>query len=426
MTSALRRLQPWMVAALTMALLVAGSMVWVQARPTESVNILMPAPFADATQPLVKRFNQEHHGRIRLTVTRGPLETEAISDLAISSLLLGDTPFDALLMDITWVPKYVAADWLQPLDPWFGPEAMAALAEGVRAGNSINDVLYRWPLVASMGLLYWRTDLIDQPPRTPQELVTISRQLQADGRVPWGYVWEGRQYEGLSCVVLELVHGFGGFWFQPDQAAVGLNQPQAIAAVAWLRQLISEGISPEAVTNYAEPEALQSFKAGDAAFMRNWPYAWAELQQPGSAVRGRVGITTMVANSGDPSTATLGSWGLSMLRGSAHPEATATAMRFLSSTESQKALFLSHGYTPTAASLYRDPELIALNPILPQLEEALEHALPRPETPLYAQISDVLQRDLSASLTGQQSAAQGMERASANTEAILRSAGGTP
>jgi multiple sugar transport system substrate-binding protein len=160
--------------------------------------------------------------------------------------------------------------------------------------------------------------------------------------------------------------------------------------------------------------------------MRNWPYAWAELQQPGSAVRGRVGITTMVANSGDPSTATLGSWGLSMLRGSAHPEATATAMRFLSSTESQKALFLSHGYTPTAASLYRDPELIALNPILPQLEEALEHALPRPETPLYAQISDVLQRDLSASLTGQQSAAQGMERASANTEAILRSAGGTP
>ena len=61
------------------------------ARQADSVSILMPAPFADATAELVRSFNKEHKGRIHLDIVRGPLETESISDLAISSLLLGDT-----------------------------------------------------------------------------------------------------------------------------------------------------------------------------------------------------------------------------------------------------------------------------------------------------------------------------------------------
>ena len=52
----------------------------VQARTIESVSFLMAAPFADATQELVKQFNQEHRGKINLKVIRGPLETEAMSD----------------------------------------------------------------------------------------------------------------------------------------------------------------------------------------------------------------------------------------------------------------------------------------------------------------------------------------------------------
>lgn len=420
------RLGRVLLAALLGLILVPTGWLLARERTVEQVSILMPAPFADATMPLVARFNREHRGRIRLSVTRGPLETEAISDLAISSLLLGDTPFDALLMDITWVPKYVAAGWLKPLDHWFGPEAVAGLAEGVRAGNTVGNVLYRWPFVASMGLLYWRTDLMDHPPHTPEELVSTSRRLQTTGRINWGYVWEGRQYEGLSCVFLEVAHGFGGFWFDPGSIGgkVGLDRKATVAAATWLRDLITSGISPEAVTNFAEPEALQSFKSGEAAFMRNWPYAWSELQKPDSDVKGRVGITTMVAETGDPSTATLGSWGLAILKGSDHVDATAEAIRFLSSSESQKALYLSHGYTPTNASLFQDPELIAINPILPQLAEALQHSQPRPESALYAQVSDVLQRDLSSILTGEMSAEQGMDRATATTRAILHSAGG--
>ena len=48
---------------------------------------------------------------------------------------------------------------------------------------------------------------MNEPPRTPQELESISRTLQTSGKVPYGYVWQGRQYEGLSCVFLEMIDG---------------------------------------------------------------------------------------------------------------------------------------------------------------------------------------------------------------------------
>lgn len=412
---------------LLVMIIIAG--IWgssVIARQTDQVSILMPAPFADSTVELVKAFNREHKGRIHLKVVRGPLETEAISDLAISSLLLGDTPFDGLLMDVTWIPKYAKAGWLNPLDPYFTDDEVNALATGAREGNDYEGSLLRWPLVADIGLLYWRTDLMEAPPRTPAELEAISQTLQRSGKVPYGYVWQGRQYEGLSCVYLEIIDGFGGVWYSPESGEIGLNQSAGIDATSWLDNLIKQGISPRAVTNYAEPEALQSFKSGQAAFMRNWPYAWAELQKNDSAVKNKVGITTMVAEPGHEPAATLGSWGLSLLNGSSHPESTVEAFKYLTSEASQRYLYTTYGYTPTQSALFSDQRLLDDHPSLTAIGEALSHARSRPETPLYAQVSDVLQRKLSGTLTGLTSPAASMNQAEDATGQVLIAAGANP
>jgi multiple sugar transport system substrate-binding protein len=413
-----------LAALLGLTLLFSFGLAWSGQRQVQKVNILMPAPFADATAELVQRFNRDHRGRIALRVTRGPRDTEAISDLAISSLLLGRPPFDALLMDVTWLAKYAAAGWLEPLDSFFDSEEIDALVEGARLGNHYDGVLYRWPLIADVGLLYWRKDLMDTPPRTPEQLSGLGSRLIADGAVNTGFVWQGRQYEGLSCDFVEMLSAFGGSWLNPQSGEPSLDSPEALEAVAWMRSLIRDGISPKAVTNYSESESLQAFKAGDAALMRNWPYAWAELQKPDSAVRGQVGVTLMVSNEGDRSAATLGSWGLSLLKGSDHPEAVIEAIRFLTSREAQRERFRNQGYTPTDRSLFRDPEMLELSPILPDLEQALSHAVPRPPTPLYAQLSDVLQRQLSAVLTDDVAIEQAMTKAQHNSSTIVESAGG--
>ena len=387
----------------------------------EPVSVLMPAPFADATAELVSAFNRSHP-RIALSVTRGPLETEAVSDLAISSLLLGESPYDLLLMDVSWTPKYAAAGWLEPLDAWLGPDALADLAPGADLGNAFGGQLWRFPLLADMGLLYWRTDLMEAPPRTPAELVAISRRLQREGRVPWGYVWQGKQYEGLSCVVLELLRGFGGHWLVNNEPQ--LDSPAAIAATGWLQDLVRQGITPAAVANMGEPEALQLFQAGDAAFMRNWPYAWAELNKPGSLVRGKVAFTTMVSEEGEPHAATQGSWGFSLLAGSKHKAAAVEVLRFLTSADAQKQLNLRWGYTPTRLSVFEDPELLAANPALADLQQALAAAVLRPLSPVYAQLSDLLYREVNTAITADQPAPTAMGQLQLNSERLLRSSGG--
>ncbi len=389
---------------------------------SKTINILMPAPFADSTSYLINEYNTKHKNHKKIKVTRGPLETEAMSDLAISSLLLGNSPYDIVLIDVTWLPKYAKAQWISDLSLWFTKEEAKALASGAKLGNYFEGKLYRWPLVADMGLLYWRKDLMDKPPKTPRELIKISKNLQEKGKVKYGYVWQGRQYEGLSCVFLEVINGFGGNWID-HKGEPNLNTKNSYKAVSWLKELITEGISPKSVTNFSEPEALQIFESGEAAFMRNWPYAWAELNKDKSKVKGKVGVTVMVAENNNLATATLGSWGFSILSSSKNKLESSTVIKYLTSSSSQNYLFKKYGYTPTNTDVLKDKVLTIKYPILSSLEKGLSVAKPRPQSPLYAQMSDILQRSLSSILTNKSSIDEEMNRANKSTKDIILSAG---
>jgi multiple sugar transport system substrate-binding protein len=391
--------------------------------PAQPVRVLMPAPFADAMAPAVARFNRLHPGE-PIAVTRGPLDTEALSDLASGSLLLGEAPFDLLLMDISWTPRYAAAGWLMPLEPLLGPDAMAGLVPEARLGNAFDGHLWRMPLSSDAALLYWRTDLLPRPPRDLEELVAMARELQRQGSVRWGHVWQGRQYEGLSCVVLETLHAFGARWWDAASGRTDLMTPQAQAATTWLAELVRTGVSPPGVANFAENDALQLFSSGEVAFLRNWPYAWRLLTSEGAPLAGRVGVTPLVGARDRPGGGTLGTWGFSLLAGSPRPAAAARVIRWLTGLESQRDLVLSQGYAPTWPSLFSGEDPPA-DPLREAQRQALSTALLRPLTPLYAQLSDVLQRQVNGLLSTGIAPATALARAQRQSELILRAAGAT-
>ena len=160
------------------------------------------------------------------------------------------------------------------------------------------------------------------------------------------------------------------------------------------------------------------------AFTWHGPLRKAEESKVRTTLEQAVGVTLMVHEDDHHPAATLGSWGLSLLKGSDHPQAVIEAIRFLTSPDAQRQRFRNQGYTPTKRSLFRDPEMLELSPILPDLELALTHAVPRPPTPLYAQLSDVLQRQLSGVLTDDLAIDQAMNKAQINSMTILEAAGG--
>ena len=97
---------------------------------------------------------------------------------------------------------------------------------------------------------------------------------------------------------------------------------------------------------------------------------------------------------------TLGGWHLGINRFSQHPELAWQLVAFLTSTEAQRRLAVEGGLKPTRISVYQDPALVSGDPSLGFFFPLVQAARPRPVTPFYLMLSQVLQGELSAAVTG--------------------------
>jgi multiple sugar transport system substrate-binding protein len=395
-------------------------------QPPVTLKVLMTAPDAIPWTRYVQQFERENPD-IRLQIVEGPNNVDQVEGQYTTAFLLGNSPYDLVNMDIIWVPKFAAAGWLRDLSDDFSPQDLSVFVPSAIQGGRYRDRLYRLPIRGDAGMLYYRKDLLAaqglQPPQTLEELVQTAKTLQANQAVQWGYVWPGKQYEGISAMFVELLHGFGGEWINPDTLEVGLDQPAALQAVEFLRETIRQGVSPPGVTTYVEEDLRQLFQNGKAAFMRNWPYAWALLNADNSPVKGKVGIMPMVPSASAPAGTTggacLGGWGLGIAKTSAHPKEALRAMKFLTGVAAQKQIIMDVGYVPTRTAMFTDPEIMARYGHYPQLATVVDQAVLRPPIAQYAQASDILQRYLSAAITNQQSTQQAMQAAAAETRRLV-------
>lgn len=384
--------------------------------------MLVPAAERDVWAPLARGFEGAHPGT-GVDLVEGPASTDLRENLYTASLLAGDDSFDLVLMDVTWAAKFAAAGWLMPLDSAFGPEAqLAFLPQAIEAGR-YEGKLYRIPTRTDVGVLYFRRDWLDQagrePPRTFDELADTARALQ-DPPGRWGFVWPGSQYEGLVCFFLEVLRGHGGFWIEPGTLDVGLDRPEGVAALEFLRRArLERPFSPPGVTTYREEESRRLFQDGRAVFLRNWPYIWRLAQAGGSPLAGRIGAQAMVSLSGQPGNGTLGGWGLGVSRYSRKPELAAAFIRHATSLQGQRDLCGRSGYVPARIEALEDPLLLDANPFLATLRAIHASAVARPPLPRYALASDILQRRLSAALAGLASASDALRAAARETRQLL-------
>lgn len=388
----------------------------------ERLAMLVPASEREVWSPLAHAFENSHPGT-RVHLVEGPNSTDLRENLYTASLLAGDDSFDLVLMDVTWAAKFAAAGWLTPLDAAFGSAAQQSfLPQALEAGR-YDGRLYRIPTRTDVGVLYFRRDWLEQAgrqaPRTFEELVQTARALQ-DPPHRWGFVWQGSQYEGLVCFFLEVLRGHGGFWVDAATLEVGLDRPQGVAALEFLRGArLGQPISPPGVTTYKEEESRRLFQDGRAVFLRNWPYVWRLAQAADSALAGKVGVQAMVSVSGQPGAGTLGGWGLGVSRYSHNPDLAVAFIRHATSINGQRALCQASGYVPARIQALEDPLLLAANPFLATLRTIHESAVARPALPRYALASDILQRRLSAALAGLASASDALRAAARETRQIL-------
>ncbi|MDD3627853.1 MAG: ABC transporter substrate-binding protein [bacterium] len=266
------------------------------------------------------------------------------------------------------------------------------------------------PVYIDGGLLYYRKDLLlsagyDKPPETWIDLVEISLKIQEKERKKnnefYAFVWQGAQYEGLVCNFIEFAGSNNGGIFIENNTIL-INTPENLLAVQFMQDLIHKyKISPQnTFTEMKEEEVRTFFQQGNAVFERNWPYAWGLHNNEDSPVKGKVGIAPLPHFIDGKSVSTLGGWHIGISKYSDNPQASIKFIQFITSYDIQKKLTLELGWNPGRKDVYEDTEVLEKNPQFRELKSVFENAMPRPGIPYYTQISEVIQKNLNALLSG--------------------------
>ncbi|TCP08464.1 carbohydrate ABC transporter substrate-binding protein (CUT1 family) [Crenobacter luteus] len=301
-------------------------------------------------------------------------------------LASGSDKIDVFQIDVVW--PGILARHLVDLRPYVkGAEKQHF--PSIVANNTVAGKLVAMPWYTDAGLLYYRKDLLDKyklkAPTTWDELAAAAKTVQDAERAAgndklWGYVWQGRAYEGLSCDALEWVASHNGGTVVDATGKVTINNANAARALSTAASWVGT-ISPKAVLNYGEEEARGVFQAGNAVFMRNWPYAWALAQKTDSQVKGKVGVMPLPkGGAAGRNAATLGGWQLGVSRYSKNPKLAAELVAYLTSAEVQKMRAIKSSYNPTIPALYQDAEVVRANPFMAALYTTFSSAVARPSS----------------------------------------------
>jgi multiple sugar transport system substrate-binding protein len=380
-------------------------------------------------QVLVRQLGRfmEENPDIRVEIQVTPDAADQRHQLYVQWLNARADDPDILAIDVVWTPEFAAAGWILPLDR-FAPPANRFFAATIEA-NTWRGNLFALPWFADVGMLYWRTDLIDSAPSTLEELARQSTDAMQRAGVPYGFVWQGARYEGLVTVFLEHLGGFGGEILDAEGHVV-VDSEESVRALTYMRDAIHERRNvPRSVLTWHEEEARFAFQNGQAVFMRNWPYAYPLLEDSArSRVAGRFAIAPMPAATGvGAPTAALGGAQLAINANTQDPDAAFAVVEYLTRPEQMLERARVVGQYPTRPALYEDPGLadalgIPTEPIL----RIIERAAPRPVTPVYTELSQLLQVRLHRALTGQQEPAAALKAAAAQIRALLQRVGLEP
>ncbi len=154
------------------------------------------------------RFAKEHP-EIRVVQRETPDAADQRHQLYVQWLNAGASDPDILQLDAIWTPEFAAAGWILPLEQ-FAPDTAAFFPAAI-AANRWRDTLYALPWFLDVGMLYWRTDLMDSPPATFDQLRAIGTAARESGRVrATGSSGRAPGTRGLVTTFLEYLGGHGG------------------------------------------------------------------------------------------------------------------------------------------------------------------------------------------------------------------------
>ncbi len=394
----------------------SGTVVWA-ASPISQTGI---------RKTLINDFEQSHPN-IKVQLVQLPSNTDTNRQSLATEIGGGATTPDVYMGDVIWPAQFGKNQLALPLNKYLPSSFFNRFAGGLIQGASYQGNVYAAPFFVDSGFLYYRKDLLKQaglqPPQSWEQLLSEAQTLQKKGLVQYGYVWQGAPYEGLTCDFMEYLTDAGGAVLNA-QGQPTIDSPQAQKAVDFMKSLIDSGVSPKAEVTFQENQSMNVFNQGNAAFLRNWDYAWSNSQSPAnSKVVGKVGVEPLPSFGGPNGYATIGGWDLYVNPHTQNLNATLAFIDWMTGTQAQTVLATQFSMIPTNAAVQSDPSVKKLNPVLNIVSQV--HFVSRPDqTPNYPQVSQAIYTNVNQALSGGTSVSAALKKAQQQIQSAVGGSGG--
>jgi len=393
-------------------------------------------------QRLVDAFNESNRGAIHVTWRQMGRESDAHRRQLVKELSSRAGGIDLIASDVIWTAEFAKNRSVEDLTRRF----YRAYNRDSFLAPALGSATYRlriWgvPWYTDAGLLFYRKDKLAQsgfaaPPATWEELARMARKVMQDTGIRHGFVFQGAEYEGGTVNAAEYIWSAGGELMtgrltvtgavlpgvtETDSVLVGSDAAARGLDIA--RKLVAEKVSPAAVASFREREALDAFVAGDAIFLRSWPYVYGALRQAGFTPD-QFGVAPLpAASAGGRSASCLGGWNLMINASSSKSERDAAwkLIRYLTAPAQQKRQAREAGLLPILLDLYEDPDLVKEVPVIGLGKQVLTSRLhARPISPFYSEMSARIARAFNQTLKGELTGAEAAQILDKELRAIVR------
>jgi multiple sugar transport system substrate-binding protein len=347
-----------------------------------------------AIQQAVNNCSAASGGAYKIAYNKLPTAADGQRQQLVFRLAAHDPSMDILGLDVTWEAEMAQAGWILP---WTGADKAAAENDTLPTmlqTATWKGQLYAVPYNTNTQLLWYRDDLVPNPPTTWDQMISDAEQLARQGK-PHLIEIQGAQYEGVTVWYNTLVASAGGSVLNASSTAPSLGAP-AMKALQIMSRLAHSPAADPSLGVQMENDNRLAMEGGSAVFQLNYPFVYTSMQADNPQIfkhfkwAAYPGVIP-----GSPSHVTIGGIDLAVSRYSPHPDLARKAILCLRDRSNQSLAAIKGGLPPTLMSLYTDPSFIKAYPFAAAIKAALLSASVRPKTPAYQNISIVISHAVS-------------------------------
>lgn len=235
-------------------------------------------PYQAACQAVLDEYNAGGHGA---TVKMEVLGWSGLNERVQTAVASGSPP------DI-WIPGYFRAseyvamgealDLTSIVDGWkeTGDPILDEFEDGVLENGIYDGKTYVLPFATSPKTMYYRSDILeDELGYTDLDKGVTFDQLREicakvkeahgdEGMYPLGFFsMDG----GTTNLMLNVLFSNGASWVNEEGTAGAFDDPKAVEAVSFIKEMVDNGYVPEGISTYNQADIDKLYESGKIAMM---------------------------------------------------------------------------------------------------------------------------------------------------------------